>query len=56
MKRTPLSPSLPTVLLCCAAFFAVAAFSAQKKLAAQWEAWAARANVLPLGTWRAKTQ
>ena len=24
------------------------------KLAAQWDAWAARANVLPLGTWRAK--
>jgi arylsulfatase len=24
-----------------------------KQLAAQWEAWAARANVLPLGTWRA---
>jgi arylsulfatase len=24
-----------------------------KELAAQWEAWAARANVLPLGTWRA---
>jgi arylsulfatase A-like enzyme len=26
-----------------------------RKLAAQWDAWAARANVLPLGTWRAKT-
>ncbi len=25
-----------------------------KELAAQWETWAARANVLPLGTWRAK--
>ena len=25
-----------------------------RKLAAQWHAWAARANVLPLGTWRAK--
>jgi arylsulfatase len=24
-----------------------------KELAAQWDAWAARANVLPLGTWRA---
>jgi arylsulfatase A-like enzyme len=27
-----------------------------KELAAKWEAWAARANVLPLGTWRAKAQ
>jgi arylsulfatase len=27
-----------------------------KELAAQWEAWAARANVLPLGTWRAQTR
>jgi arylsulfatase len=27
-----------------------------KDLAAQWEAWAQRANVLPLGTWRARTQ
>jgi arylsulfatase A-like enzyme len=27
-----------------------------KELAAKWDAWAARANVLPLGTWRAKTQ
>ena len=26
-----------------------------KELAAKWDAWAARANVLPLGTWRAKT-
>ncbi len=25
-----------------------------KDLAAQWDAWAARANVLPLGTWRAQ--
>lgn len=25
-----------------------------RKLAAQWDAWAARANVLPLGAWRAK--
>ncbi len=25
-----------------------------RDLAAQWDAWAARANVLPLGTWRAK--
>ncbi|MGH9309355.1 MAG: arylsulfatase, partial [Vicinamibacterales bacterium] len=24
-----------------------------KELAAQWDRWAARANVLPLGTWRA---
>ncbi|OQB89264.1 MAG: hypothetical protein BWX84_02503 [Verrucomicrobia bacterium ADurb.Bin118] len=23
-------------------------------MAAQWEAWAARANVLPLGSWREK--
>ena len=27
-----------------------------KELAAQWEAWAARANVLPLGTWRAQAR
>ena len=27
-----------------------------KELAAKWEAWAVRANVLPLGTWRAKAQ
>ncbi len=27
-----------------------------KELVAKWEAWAARANVLPLGTWRAKAQ
>ena len=27
-----------------------------KELAAQWEAWAARANVLPLGTWRAQVR
>jgi arylsulfatase A-like enzyme len=27
-----------------------------KELSAQWELWAARANVLPLGTWRAKAQ
>jgi arylsulfatase len=26
-----------------------------RDLAAQWDAWAARANVLPLGTWRAKS-
>lgn len=25
-----------------------------KAMAAQWDAWAARANVLPLGGWRAK--
>ena len=25
-----------------------------KELAAQWDAWAARARVLPLGTWRAQ--
>ena len=27
-----------------------------KEMAAQWDAWAVRANVLPLGTWRAKAQ
>jgi arylsulfatase len=27
-----------------------------KELAAKWEAWAARANVAPLGTWRARAQ
>lgn len=27
-----------------------------KDLAAQWDAWAARAKVLPLGTWRAQTR
>ena len=27
-----------------------------KELSAQWDAWAARANVLPLGTWRAQTR
>jgi arylsulfatase A-like enzyme len=27
-----------------------------KALAAKWDAWAARSSVLPLGTWRAKTQ
>jgi hypothetical protein len=27
-----------------------------KELAAQWDAWAARANVLPLKTWRAQTR
>lgn len=27
-----------------------------KELAAKWDAWAARANVLPLGQWRAKVQ
>jgi arylsulfatase A-like enzyme len=27
-----------------------------KELAAKWDAWAARANVLPLGTWRARAQ
>lgn len=27
-----------------------------KELAAEWDAWAARANVLPLGQWRAKVQ
>lgn len=27
-----------------------------RDLAAQWDVWAKRANVLPLGTWRAKTQ
>jgi len=27
-----------------------------KELAAKWEAWAARAKVLPLGTWRARAQ
>ena len=27
-----------------------------KEMAAQWDVWAARAHVLPLGTWRAKAQ
>lgn len=27
-----------------------------KEMSAQWELWAARANVLPLGTWRARAQ
>ncbi len=27
-----------------------------KELAAKWDAWAARANVLPLGTWRARAR
>jgi arylsulfatase len=27
-----------------------------KELATKWEEWAARANVLPLGTWRAKSR
>jgi hypothetical protein len=27
-----------------------------KELAAKWDAWAARANVLPLGAWRAPAQ
>ena len=27
-----------------------------KELAAKWDAWAVRANVLPLGTWRVKAQ